>query len=757
MTINHHNPIPRLAAWLTTLTCSLLLAACGGGGGSPGTTGGGSGGGGGGTTAPSASVVVTLVNASGQSSNVVSSATPLTAKALVSDKAGTPIANAVVAFSADASLVLMAPSAGTALTDSSGVATVTLRPTSASVSGASKLTASVTLSGGTFSGETTFAVAATVTAAPTVALSFVNSAGQPTSSVTVSSPLTARALVADPAGKPVVNALVAFSADNALAVFSPSTGTALTDANGLATVSLTPASLAASGAGKVSASVTVAGTTVVGEANFVVGATALTLSPLSLSPATIPAYGSSIVTIDVLASGVKYTDQQLSINFTSGCVAAGKATFATTVPTNNGTAQAVYRDQGCASNDVISASVDGVSKASSATLTIGVPTAASIQFSSAEPTDRSIVIKGQGGISRTETATLKFKVFDTFNNPLPRQNVRFSTVSTDVTLNKLSDSTDANGEVITTVNSGSRPTTFRVQAMLDSGVFTTSDSIVVTTGLPVQKAFSLSVTTPNVEGWTYDSGTTVPATLVNVLLADQFGNPVPDGAPVVFQTNLGAVGSSSKGACNTVNGGCSVDFRTQDPRGVSNNSPSTPCNNMGQGGVNANDSTRPGVATICASSTDGSSTVFKKTAIFFSGSAAVNVYLDGSAARLNGSVVDLGSVGATDSKVFSLLISDVNFNPMPAGSKVEITDITNGNASGVSPVTVQSIFPHSSAGDDPSGNVISGNQGSYHTITVGSVQPKPCLGPLVSTFNVSVTTPRLKTTSYPFKVRFSCP
>ena len=248
-----------------------------------------------------------------------------------------------------------------------------------------------------------------------------------------------------------------------------------------------------------------------------------------------------------------------------------------------------------------------------------------------------------------------------------------------------------------------------------------------------------------------------PASNVNVLLADQYGNPVPDGAPVIFQTNLGAVGSSSKGACNTVNGGCSVDFRSQDPRTNSPNTPPTPCNNFGAGGSGMDDATRIGVATICASSTDGTTTVFKKTAIFMSGSVAANVYLNGSATRLDGTVSDLGTVGAYDPKVFSLLISDVNFNPLPVGTKVEIATLNNGTAVGVAPAEIQNIFTHSTTGDDQTGNVISGNQGSYHTITIGSAQPKPCTGPLVSTFGVNITTPRAVTTTYPFKVTFSCP
>ena len=100
------------------------------------------------------------------------------------------------------------------------------------------------------------------------------------------------------------------------------------------------------------------------------------------------------------------------------------------------------------------------------------------------------------------------------------------------------DSTDQNGEVVTTVNSRDMPTSFRVVATLpgtasngNPDISTPSDTIVVSTGLTTQRALSLNVTTPNIEGWNYDSGTTTPATIFNILLADQFGRGMINEAP----------------------------------------------------------------------------------------------------------------------------------------------------------------------------------------------------------------------------------
>jgi hypothetical protein len=600
----------------------------------------------------------------------------------------------------------------------------------------------------------------TVTATPTVSLGFINASGASTNALTGATPLTVRATVLDKDRKPVPNAIVSFATDNTLAVFSPTAGTALTDVNGVASVTMRVANLAAGGAGKVTATSTVAGTTVTGESNYSVGATTLSFGAMTASPASIQAYGSTVLSVDVLAGSAKYTQQQINVAFSSACVAAGKATLAATVATNNGTAQTVYRDKGCANSDVITASADGISRSATTQLQIAAPAAASVQFVLAAPTDKSIVIQGQGGNGRTETATLTFKVVDIFGNPLAGKQVNFSTSSSNVRINKSTDTTDASGNVVTTVNSGSVPTSFRVQATLpgtaangNPDISTMSDSIVVTTGLPVQRAFSISTGSFNVEGLNIDSTPTSPATHIQVLLADAFGNPVPDGTPVVFQTNVGSVGSADKGGCNTVNGGCTVDFRAQEPRNPLPNTPVTPCNT---GAGSSPDSTRKGLATICASSTDGTNTVFAKTAVFLSGSQAVNTFMNGALVSF-GSANDLGQVSSSATKVFQLQLNDINLNPMPQGTKVELTSVLNAVAAAVSPATVSNIAPHSTGGDDSTGNTAGGAQGSIHTFSISSTTPTDCKGQAQASFNVAITTPGGTVTNIPFKLLFTCP
>lgn len=742
----------RACNWLMLMTFGILLAACGGGGGDP-TLDGGSGGT---TGSVPAAISVALYSAAGTPATVLSSTAPLTARALLTDKNGAPVGNTVVTFASDPALATLSTTNGTALTDARGYASITLSALNASVSGAGKVTATAGAGTAPVSGETSFTIQAAQATGAKMTLSLFNG-GNASNALSSATPLTARAVVADLNGKPIPNALVAFSTDNTLALMSPSAGTALTDSSGTASVTLRPFSLSASGAGTLQATTTTNGAVASGQINYVLGATDLKPANLAFSPDSIPAYGTTTITVDVLAGGSPYTAAGLTMNFGSNCVALGKASVTNGVPVINGKATSIYRDLGCGQGDMVYATLAGSELALHASLAVAKPAAASVQFASVSPVGKSIVIQGQGGLSRTETATLTFRVVDTFGKALAGQEVTFSLLNgPGMTLNKVRDTTDANGEVVTTVNSGITPTTFRVRASLASGVSTLSDSVLVSTGLPVQAAFSLSSNKSSVEGWSYDSSPGNPATSVMVVMADQSGNPVPDGTPVAFQANLGAIGNSSMGGCLTLNGGCSVDFRSQNPRVATNPAVLTPCNDASNGGTA--DSLWPGLATVCASTSDGSRTLFAKVAIFVSDSSPANITLfdGGLSSSLNRGTYDLGTILYSSPRRFSLRFSDLNKNPMPSGTTVTITNAINGLVS-ITPGTIQNVYPHNASGvDDRTGANIQGDQGVLHAVTISSLTPTTCTVPVTSTFEVTVTTPLGNATSYPFSLTFSC-
>jgi hypothetical protein len=97
------------------------------------------------------------------------------------------------------------------------------------------------------------------TAVPTITMQLVSSTGVATTTVGSLSPVFAKALVHDASGAAVAGAVVTFTSADGMARFIPTSGTALTDASGLATVQVLPATTSAAGAGVVNAAVTVGG------------------------------------------------------------------------------------------------------------------------------------------------------------------------------------------------------------------------------------------------------------------------------------------------------------------------------------------------------------------------------------------------------------------------------------------------------------------------------------------------------------------
>lgn len=405
---------------------------------------------------------------------------------------------------------------------------------------------------------------------------------------------------------------------------------------------------------------------------------AITLSLVapSTSSSNLAAYGSTTLQVKVLSNGVADTNS-VSVTFSSPCAASGKAILTASALTTAGIAQATYTDKGCSATDTITIATAGATSIT-ATLVVAAPTPASIQFVSANPSSDSIVIHGSGGNGRVETATLTYKVLDTFGNALPNEAVNFSVFPSGVvTLGAASGITGADGQVTVSVSSGSQPTTFRVNATLPSGQTTISDTITVTTGQTSAPSFSLSVETYNIEGWGYD-GTTTPVT---IFLADAFGNPVADGTPVVFQTDSGAIGSSANGGCVTANGTCSVTFRSQNPR-------------YGAGATPPPAGKRAGLATINVSTTTANTTISGKTGIFLSGSfvESVNVASAGNTVTSSGGVYSI-AVAACGNNTFDIQLNDVNNNPMPLGTTIAASATTAGSPTPAPTAVLGKIFP----------------------------------------------------------------
>lgn len=721
-----------------------LVTACGGGNGSAGTpiggTGAGAGSGSGSTTAGATSygaITLTLANAT-SASNTIAAGGSLIATAHVVNAAGGAVANAVVTFSVS-STVGSLPIAS-ALTNSSGNAVVNLQQ--GSTSGAATLTATSTVVGtNVVTGTVNFQSGSTsATASPMILLALANVNGCAASTVNTSCPLTANATVTDATGSPIANSIVTFANTLAYAVLSPSSGTVLTNSNGVASVIVSAAGLAPNGAnntaGTINVSTTVGGVTVVGGKNFVYGNTPVSLSvvqPTSL--AAVNAYGTKIIQIQVNANGVIYTAQPVTVSFSSNCASQSPAlaTLPASATTVNGIATVTYTDKGCAQTDTVTASASG--QAVSVALAVATPSVASINFISAVPSDKSIVLLGAGGTGRTSTATLTFQVVNFSGQPVANANVTFTNNQTTIaTLNTTSGTTAADGTIAVTVTAGSTtPGTFAITATTPTTSAATvsaiSSGIVVSTGVPTQASFTVAPLVLNIEGFSV-AGTT---TTVTTYIADANGHAVVDGTPVEASTDEGSIGSSSSasGGCTTLLGKCGLTFTSQNPRCLLDN------NNICRVGT-------IGVATISATSTNNTTLPLSGTTYIYMSDGNPTFYY---ISPITGSTSDVtgGAILPTNncSPNIFLTVADINGNPLPYQTSFAVTTTTTNG------LTLGAIFPGVNSNIGYGGgfsfpaakNGIVNGQGITIPFTLGATLPACSVsGAHTASFNFSVST-----------------
>ena len=437
-------------------------------------------------------------------------------------------------------------------------------------------------------------------------LQLTDSAGAATSTVLTGQPLRAQAVLLRN-GQAVAGEIVQFSIEQSVELvrIDPVAGSLLTAADGTAIVTLS--SLGAStGAGTLKATATVGDETVTAGANFFASGSSstppasLSLGPVQISSASVSAYGTTGVEVQVLQNGAPYTSP-VTVNFTSSC-GAGKASVTPSAATTpRGIAVGTFVDNGCAQTAdatvTITASISTDSKSGS--MLVKAPTTGSLRFLTVEPSDKSITLRGQGGNGRQENATVTFKLVDVAGQGVGNADVCFdvSTYIGGLNLDGFSPAalpsqrgstalcgtdplsqiryvkrTNADGTVVVQVNSGTVPTPVRVRARslypatASVPLESFSDTLSVSTGLPLQRSFSLSVDKANIDGGNFDG----EIASLTVRLADQFSNPVPDGTVVNFIGSGAAVCTANNGSCKTTNGACSCDVVSQARRPLDN-------------------------------------------------------------------------------------------------------------------------------------------------------------------------------------------
>jgi hypothetical protein len=299
-------------------------------------------------------------------------------------------------------------------------------------------------------------------------------------------------------------------------------------------------------------------------------------SVIGISSTNLSAGGSASLTVALQQSDGSLYTQPATITFSSTCAAQGLAKItspsSTTVgqaTTSTGVATATYVASGCSGADVINAlaTVGTDSLSATGSVTVVAASIGSIVYKSATYT--IISLKGSGTAASPETSTVVFQVLDQTGGPRAGASVTFAldTSVGGVNLSTLGPVTsDANGNVQTTVQAGTVATPVRVTATVASttpSISTQSSQLSVSTGVPTQNAFSVAVSCPNVEALNID-GVQVKVT---ARLADRFNNPVADGTAVQFNTEGGHIQPQCTTATTSTEAGvCSVEWTSANPR-----------------------------------------------------------------------------------------------------------------------------------------------------------------------------------------------
>lgn len=383
--------------------------------------------------------------------------------------------------------------------------------------------------------------------------------------VTSAQPATVTARVVNNQGAAAANQVVTFGTAGGLGTFSAPS--ALTDANGVATVILSPATATSAGADSVIASTTINTQVVTGSIGFQLTATNVTISAFNadIGNAALGAYGQAQLTVTLAGTNPA---TPVNVAVTSACVTQGRATLTPeNVTTSTGSATFTYRDQGCGAfnaTDGLQASVTGTSATASRTISLTAPSVASIAFVSAEPAE--IYLRGSGFV---ENSNVTFQVRDANGLGVPNQSVSLEATTLaggllidggSVPVTKV---TDANGNVLVRINAGTVPTPVRVRATLGStGVATVSSSLAVAVGLPSQQNFSLSQRTFNIEGLEIDGATNA----YTIIASDRLGNPVPEGTAINFIAEGGQVQAIRQTTLSNGLASATANFQSSTPK-----------------------------------------------------------------------------------------------------------------------------------------------------------------------------------------------
>jgi arginine repressor len=480
---------------------------------------------------------------------------------------------------------------GTALlVDNAGNLEATFTVSSDGTVGAGTLTASIDVGGEVFSA--TKGIESLGAPYELSALTFVDSTSAVLDNAIVSSvspyrSITASVTLTDLGGNALENRLIQFV--SAKGQLTPIDGYVLTDATGVAQVTIAYTDDITSGIGELSASYVSALGTVssiadiqVVSPNLVIGSLEAPIFSEGLIRSTpangsIVNQGSAVLEVDILdgagldianADNTDLNTSEQIVAFNSTCLDDGSSTLspANPIATSSGQISVTYTaGPGCIGEDEVIATLQFGASATAQIASQVLTIAAAVEAVSIEAVDTvptTIAIAGTGAATNLpESSTVRFRVVDENGAPVANEQVDFSLSSSvgGVNLSALTLDSGADGLVTVTLNSGSLPVQAVVTAELNStGQLVTSDIVSVSTGIPDQDSLTLFATQLAIPSAADVVNT---ETTVSVRLADRYNNVVPDGSFVYFTTEFGAIGNS----CEITDGSCNVTWISQDP------------------------------------------------------------------------------------------------------------------------------------------------------------------------------------------------
>ena len=384
--------------------------------------------------------------------------------------------------------------------------------------------------------------------------------------VITSEGVTAKVKVTDQSGHGISGALVTFTATGGV-IFGSSNGAVLTNADGEASISVTPENNNTNGAYKISANADYNGKTVAAkEASFSLQSLNITLANLSVANIALESGGSTNITLKTKnQSGANQNN--VAVNFSASC---GTFEPATVISSNQGDVITSYKaiaanGELCEGQAVITAATNG---ASTVPVTVNI---AAIKADSLVYTTTSAIDLGIRNSGSAASGQIEFTLYAN-GTPAKDKEVRIELTDAPPDLNFIAlgnrdpkvVKSDSNGKVVVNLYPGSLPGPVEIKATLVSApnVSALSKNVKVSTGRVTQNGVSLSVSKQSLRT-DIDGDTAV----ITARLRDRVGNAVPTGTVISFVSEGGKVDPN----CATdVQGVCTVTLTTQSPRPLDN-------------------------------------------------------------------------------------------------------------------------------------------------------------------------------------------